>query len=534
MPCAAGAATPAIQPPGEHQSAREMTLNKAVVGAAALVVVAGGGLAFGAISGAKVAGELQKQTADALAAFPAVKVVENSVSKGLLSSVHTVTLDIGCAADAVSAAATAAAAAPASDAASDAAAAGAPAAATRKPVQVTWRHTVHHGPLPGGKGFGLATIDSEFVLPPEVAAQLAKVFGNQPALSVHTALAYGGGYVSTIQSPPFKYAEAGKGDIDWQGLRATVRGNLSGGLAAGGTYTLEAPGLTVNAGPAGSVRVGKMSMQGEVLPSAGASALLAPSKASATIASMAFAFTPPQADAKPVNVLFEGLQFSGESKLDKGLWSAVNKMSAKGRVDDFAIDKVDMQVSMNRIHAATYQSLMGTVMQQAFSCHKPGDEAAAAAQVAALNEAMQKGLGALLLHNPEYALDRLAIELGGKTAEVSYRLGTKGVTAADAEAPMPALLASKGYGAAAVKVQRGWLEHVVKKVVALKPLPEGASAETVAASTLGMLNATLDNFAAQGFLVSEGDAVSAKAAFEAGVLTVNDKPMPLPFGGQGK
>ena len=51
---------------------------------------------------------------------------------------------------------------------------------------------------------------------------------------------------------------------------------------------------------------------------------------------------------------------------------------------------------------------------------------------------------------------------------------------------------------------------------------------------MGILNATLDNFAAQGFLVSEGDAVTAKAAFEAGVLTVNDKPMPLPFGAQGK
>ena len=503
-------------------------MNKLAVGAAALAVVAGGGLAFGAMSGAKVAGELQKQTAEALAAFPAIKVVENSVSKGLLSSVHTVTLDIGCAADAVSAAAAAA------PAASDAAGADARAAVARKPVQITWRDTVRHGPLPGGKGIGLATIDSEFVLPPDVAAQLAKVFGNQPALTVHTALSFGGTYVSTLQSPAFKYAEAGKGDIEWQGLRATLRGSLSGGLAAGSSYSLEAPGLAVNAGSQGNLRIGKMAMQGEVLPSTGASLLMAPSKASATVASMAFTFTPPQADAKPVNVLFDGLQFSGESKLDKGLWSAVNKMSAKGRVDDFAIDKVDMQVSVNRLHAATYQTLMGTVMQQAFSCHKPNDEAAVAKQAAALNEAMQKGLGALLLHNPEYALDRLAIELGGKTAELSYRVGTKGMTAADAEAPMPALLATKAYGAAALKVQRGWLEHVVKKVVALKPLPEGTSAETVAASTMGVLNATLDNFAAQGFLVSEGDAVSAKAAFEGGVLTVNDKPMPLPFGGQGK
>ncbi len=504
-------------------------MNKLAVGAAALAVVAGGGLAFGAISGAKVASELQKQTADALAAFPGLKVVENSVSKGLLSSVHTVTLDIGCAGDAVGAAA--AGAVPVSD---NPAGADAPATAARKPVRFTWRDTVRHGPLPGGKGVGLATIDSEFVLPPEAAAQLAKLFGTQSPLTVHTALTFGGTYVSTLQSPPFKYAEQGKGDIDWQGLRATVRGSLSGGLSAGSTYTLEEPGLTLNAGSAGNLRIGKMSMQGEVLPSAGGSLLLAPSKGSAVITSVAISVPRPQADAKPLDVLFEGLQFSSEAKLDKGLWSTVSKMSAKGRVDDFAIDKVDMQVSMNRIHAATYQALMGTLLQQASSCNKPGDEAAAASQVAALNEAMQKALGALLLHNPEYALDRLAIELGGKTAELSYRVGTKGVTAADAEVPMQALLATKAYGAASIKVQRGWIEHVVKKVVSLKPLPEGTSADTVAASTMGMLNATLDGFAAQGYLASEADAVSAKASFEGGMLTVNDKPVPLPFGAQPK
>lgn len=501
-------------------------MNKLAVGAAALAVVAGGGLAFGAFSGAKVADELQKQTADKLAAFPSIKVVENSVSKGLLSSVHTVTLDIGCTADAI-----AAGALPVSD---KPAAADAPAAAARKPVQITWRDTVRHGPLPGGKSFGLATIDTELVLPPDVTAQLAKVFGKQPPVSIHTALAFGGTYVSTLQSPPFKYAEEGKGDIDWQGLRATVRGNLSGGLAAGGTYTLEAPGLALNAGNAGKLSIGKMSMQGEVLPSDGSSLLLAPSKGSGAIASVAFTLSNPEADGKPINALFEGLQFSSEAKLDQGLWSTVSKVSARGRVDDFAIDKVDMQVSLNRIHAATYQALMGTLMQQASSCHKPGDEAAAAKQLAAVNEAMQKGLGALLLHNPEYALDRLAIEVGGKTAELSYRLGTKGMTAADTEVPPMALLATKAYGAATVKVQKGWLEQVVKKVVATKPLPPGASIDAVAADAMGILNASLDNFAAQGFLVSEGDAVSAKAAFEGGVLTVNDKPMPLPFGGQVK
>lgn len=507
-----------------------MKMNKVLVGAGALVVVAGGSLAFGAISGAKVAAELQSQTAETLAAFPGVKVVENSVTKGLFTSVHTVTLNFGCTANAVSAAAAVLPVSASPVASEPSASPSSPTPTARRELQITWRDTVRHGPLPGGKSIGLATIDSEIVLPPDVAAQLAKLFGNKPALSVHTALAFGGTYVTDIQSPPFKYAEPGKGDIDWQGLHATVRGSLSGGIAAGGSYTFEAPGMNLNVGNAGSLRLGKMAMQGEVLPHAAGSLLLAPSKGSGAIASMAFTFTRPEADAKPISMVFEGLQFSSDAKLDQGMWSAVSKMSTKGRVDDFAIDKIDMQVSLNRIHAATYQALVGQLMQQSFSCRQPGNEAAAAEQVQALAGNMQKGFGALLLHNPEYALDRLSIELGGKTAELSYRFGTKGMTAADAEAPLQALLATKAYGAASVKVQRGWLEQVVKKAVMLKPLPQGASADTMVSSTMGIVNASLDNFAARGFLTSDGDTVSAKAAFEGGALTVNDKPMNLPPG----
>ena len=494
-------------------------MNKVVVGAAALVVVAGGGVGFAAWSGAKVAGELQSQTAEVLAPFQGVKVVENSVTKGLFSSVHTVTLDIGCAADAV------AAAVPAGDN---------PAAAS-KSVQITWRDHIRHGPLPGGKGVGLATIDSEIVLPPDVAAQVAKLFGDKPFVSMHTSLGFGGSYVSELKSPPFKYAEQGKGDIDWQGLQATVRGSLTGGIAAGSSYMFEAPGLSVNFvsedKTAGNLRVGKMAMQGEVLPNAGGTLLMAPSRGTGGIASMEFTFKQPgESGAKPVSMVFENLQFSSDAKVDNGLWSAISKASGKGRVDDFAIDKVDMQVSLSRIHAATYQQLIGKMMKSSLTCHKPGNEEAEAKEAMALAEDMQKGFGTLLAHNPEYALDRLAIELGGKTAEMSYRFGAKGVTEADAAMPLVALLSTKAYGNAAFKVQTGWIEQVVKKAITLKPLPEGASADTMVATTMGFINATVDGLVTEGYLAREGDAVTSKAAFEGGTLKVNDKPMNVPLG----
>ena len=314
-------------------------------------------------------------------------------------------------------------------------------------------------------------------------------------------------------------------------MKATLRGSLTGGLAAGGSYTFEAPGLSVNFASEqanGTLRVGHVSLQGEVLPQPEASLLFAPSRSTGGIDSIAFALAP--AGGKVVDVRFEKLVLDSEAKVDaQGLWSAVSKLGMTGRVDDFAIEQVDMQVSLNRLHGATYQQLASRAMQSSFGCHKPGDEAAVR-EAAALAEDLQKGLTALLAHNPEYALDRLAVRLGGKTAELSYRLGTKGVTEADAALPLPALLGTKGYGAATFKVEDGWIEQVVKKVVATQASAGVAPADETVARTMAMINAALDDFVAKGYVVREGQAVVSKAAFEGGLLKVNDQPMNVPLG----
>jgi len=493
-------------------------MNKVAVGAAALVVVAGGGLGFAAWSGGKVTSELQSQTAALLAPFPGLKLVENSVSKGLFSSTHTVTIEAGCGL------------ADAAEAATD----GSPA----KPVQITWRNHVRHGPLPGGRGVGLATIDTEIVLPPTVAAQLTRIYGDQPVVTVHTALGFGGAYVTDVASPPFKHAEAGKGDIDWQGLKATVRGSLTGGMAAGGSYTFEAPGLNFNFTPQGqpprALRVGRMTMQGDVTPQPNASLLFAPGRSHGAVDTIVLAITS-EAGGKAMDVRFENLKFNSDAKSDgQGLWSAVGKLGMKGSVGDFPIEQIDMQVSLNRLHGATYEQLVRRAMQSpVFTCHKPAGEAAMR-EADALSADMQKSLAALLAHNPEYALDHLTVRLGGKVAELSYRVGTKGVTAADAALPLPAMLATKAYGSAGVKVENGWLEQVVKKAVSIKADATGAAADEAMAQTMAMINSVLDGVVAQGYLAREGDALVSKAEFGGGMLNVNGKPLNMPQGLMGK
>jgi uncharacterized protein YdgA (DUF945 family) len=282
---------------------------------------------------------------------------------------------------------------------------------------------------------------------------------------------------------------------------------------------------------AGTVRVGRITFEGSVTPQPGGSFLLSPSQGQGTVASLAIAASPP--GGKPVDILFENLAFASESRLDAGLWSADSTLSMKGRVDDFPVDQVEMKVSLKRLHAATYEQLIGRMMKSSFSCAKPGEEAAMK-EAMALQADMMKDVGTLLVHNPEYAVDRLAIVLGGKTAEMSYRFGTKGVTEADAALPLPALMTTKGYADASFKVDNAWIQQVVKKVVAMKPGADPAALEETVVATMAFIDSSIDDLATKGLLAREGEAVVSKAAFEGGMLKVNGQPLNMPLGMIGK
>lgn len=485
-------------------------MSKVVTGAVALVVIAGGGVGFASWSGNKVGAELQKHTADTLAPFAGVKVVDNSVVKGLFNSTHTVSLDIGCA--------------PSAEAAD-----GAP---PFKPARITWRSTIQHGPVPGGKGLGLAHIDTVLVLPPEVQTEVTKVLGDKPPVTMHTALGFGGGYTTDITSPAFKKTIDGKANIDWQGVKATVKGDLSKGIKAGGSYAFDAPGLTVDVlvpGDPGKVTMGALNFSGTVLANDGSSALIAPSKGKGTLAGLKVTGQRPGAEGQvPFEFAIDSLEMTSDSTLDKGLVDGVGTMTAKGHFDDFAIDKIDAKVSFKRIHAATYQDMILKNFQSALKCDRPlaaarqGDE-----------EAMMKNLATLLAYNPEYNLDRLAVTLGGKTAELSYSFATKGVTPEEAGKPLQELFMTKGYAKVAAKVEMGWIEAIVKKVSSVRKTPD-QTVESLTASTMAFVNVMIDEGVSKGYAVRDGDAVKSEGSFEAGKVTVNGKPfnVPLPGGPQ--
>jgi hypothetical protein len=198
----------------------------------------------------------------------------------------------------------------------------------------------------------------------------------------------------------------------------------------------------------------------------------------------------------------------------------------KGSVDQLAIDKVELKTSIRRVHAASYDQLISSLLGTALDCDPVAQQAAFAAQFPAL----RKQLGELLVHDPEYALDSLAIELGGKRAELSYAAGTRGVRAGDLDGDLGQLMLRKGVLRASAKVHFELLVDLM--VQAADSMPAGAGAvglrpgqrEQATVFATSMLAPLIQS----GYLVHDGDIVQVSAALEAGQLLVNGKPMALP------
>ena len=439
--------------------------------------------------GQQVQRELRAQADRLMTQLPFVRVTEQSYDKGLFSATRTVTLKFGC------------------ERPQGAAAPGLPA----QSFELTLREQIQHGPLIGGTTWGAASIQSEVVLPPEVEQVVAQMFANQKPLTVSTTVGFDRHYTSQVESPRARLEGPAGQLFVWQGLQATFSGDAAGQSVR---YELTMPGLEVSDKTQGArVTLSELRWKGEG-QRIGDSMWLMTGKDEAQIGLMEMSMRLPLARAgevRPFLFALTDLKFQGEARLDQDLLSSTGSMQGTGSFDGARLDKLEMVASMKRLHAPSYQSLVSNLVKQSFSCDEDADPQAMLA-------AMQADLMKLLPHDPEYALDKLAVEYGDQRGELSYAFGFKGVTEADAQLPPMALLMTKGQARADVKLPIAWIEQLLNqapiRATGTAPEPE-------------MLNAMIDQFAEQGYLVRDGVHVAASVRFGGGSLELNGKPLPV-------
>lgn len=504
---------------------------KAVLGVlAAAIAVAYGGSTWWAGTQIKSSydvalGELPKQTA-------LVRVIERSYERNFFGAVSTVTLELGCPAEAEAATAPAASAPAAAPAAAttdvaEAATEGdeeepaeddSDAAATPpKPVRITIRDTIRHGPIAGAT-LAAAVIDSELVLDAKAQAEAEKLFGKAKPLTARTQVGFGGGFTSDFTVAPAKLAEEGKGEFAWQGAQARLDMNAARTHVR---YDMTMPGLDVSTASKGvQLKMGKFTAKADMDGSAGW--MLATGKSEGRLDS--FELNAPKglglgagteaAPAKAIKVLLQSIDLTGEATIKDGLYASEGAFKGKGKVNETAIDKFEIASSARRIQAAGYKKLADAWLQSTAGAGCGQRSKAQKDAMQALIEQLAPDLKAMAKHSPEAGLDRMLVEIGGHSAELSYSVALAGVTDEDLQLPGNALVLKRGVLKANARVPVKWIEKLAE-----------TGAESGRTPPPEMLAGLIEQGEANGYVKRTGDDLVSQVEFSEGQLKLLGKPM---------
>jgi uncharacterized protein YdgA (DUF945 family) len=410
--------------------------------------------------------------------LPFVSITEQTYDKHFFTSTSRTTLQFGC-----------------------------PAGGKPLPT-ATITSTIRHGPI-AGAALAAAVIDTEVRIAAgdDDGKRLVAAFGAAAPLAAHTVVALDGRRsTSTLTSPAVRVALGTGAELEWQGLTGEVGANGDGRAV---TYRLKSPGLTIT-DPAhqASMRLAGLALQGEGQAIAPGSPFTVGS-AQGSVDTVAISGG---GAASPMKAAFNGLAFTSTTALDGELVGGTSAFTGTGTVGDVKLDKIEMKMSLKRVHMPSYQRVMETFTKEVYRC----DAAGKAPDLAALQAKVQGDLMAMLRHGPEVSIDRIAVESGGLTGELSYGFGVEGVTEGDAALPMPALLMAHGRAHAATRLPIAWLRRLSQTSAAQLQgrVPDPAS-----------LDVMLESAQAQGWVVRDGDYVKGELSFAKGALTVNGKAL---------
>jgi len=465
-------------------------MKPAIVAAGVVVVACAAYAGAAAVIGNKIEKNMRAMAATAQTAWPTLRLTDERYDRGVFAATHTVTLRVGC----------------------DAPAAG----ASAPQGAITIVQHVHYGPLPAFKGVGAATIDTEVAMDAATRKEVAKVFGTEQPFQAHTDVAFGG--ATHTRFSVAKFHEIGpKGEqVDFQGLAGEVD-NKDGTLE----YDIRMPAFSIAdaaSAPAGVT----VSMKGAHLHAhaQGTGDLaLRSGKSQGEIQALEVAVAAPE-EGGAHKIALNQFKFTQDTTIDKNLLSFVGRLEGTGLIDDTRLDRIELQGTMKRLDAIAYQDLMRQVVNtDPQSCGKPRDPAKLMA-----SEQVQAALAKVLSANPELSLDKLVVEVDGKRAELAYAVGIEGFTAADAKLPLAAGLMTRGHGNLRIRLPEDWVQKSLVKVAQQSGKESGASDQAAFAEL--MLAKVID----EGYVVREEGMLRSEAAFQAGRVTVNGKPIGRPAG----
>ncbi len=366
---------------------------------------------------------------------------------------------------------------------------------TGAPPQLTIRNNIAHGPLPRLRSIGLATIDSEVVLPQRAALMLDAVLGTHPTVSVRTTLGWLGGSRTQMSVPAFQAQLPGGATVSWRGLTGTGEMGKSGEWAA----ELDSDGLSAR-NALSSLEVGEIHIDGHMQPAFGSMNV---GNARLTLASL---------EARTANggtTLVKGLSISSASQVDGEFVNSEVRLAAdQVSGAKFSFSHVVYGMRVLHLEGTALAGLTQAVRQAQMNAAGPGGAAAAQA---AIRDAMTRYGADLLVHDPAIEIQSLAFAMPEGEFHLAASLAAHGIRREDLTGGAVGLIALTRYldGALELRIDDALLARIIASS------PQGPT-----------LSARLDTLEKQGFLRRDGSAWTAQIAYHAGRLTINGQPYP--------
>jgi uncharacterized protein YdgA (DUF945 family) len=362
-------------------------------------------------------------------------------------------------------------------------------------LQLTIRNNIHHGPLPGFRSIGLASIDTELLPPRELAQALNSVFRGQPAVSIRTMMGWRGGTTTQFASPAFHVQlPTGGMLLSSRGIQGSVattrnRSSWSAHIVSGG-FGFE--------GPRGRTDLGEIGFDATMRR---AFEVIYVGDSDLKLARAEFQTS----NGAPVEL--RGLSVRGTSKAD----SDYVDIGADAAADALKTEKLSFSRLVYGLHLSHLDgNSLASLTQAVRQARASSASGAAAPHAAALGDAFNRYGVELLVHDPVLEISQLGFAMPEGEFHLSAKVIARGITREDLSGPggfmavLPHLDAMLD-----ARMDRALLE----KLIATSSQAEQHSAQ-------------ISRLEQQGLLKREGGAWSLRLGYHAGKLTVNGQPYP--------
>ncbi len=389
-----------------------------------------------------------------------VKVSEHTYKRGAMDSSETLKLDLGC-----------------------------PGAAT---TRLELKNHIEHGPFPGFKGMGLASVDTEVVLPAPVQSQLDRAFGGQK-WNIHTLVNFDGSSTSTLSLPAGKVEQDGT-RMQWQAGSGQVRSSDGG---KSGVYGLTFPRAFITTASGEGLTLENLRLEGHSQQLKEFKNLSQGSQ-KATLGHMEFR-------AGGQDVALENLSIDADSRIqgdNSGFDFALQ--AGKFSLDKQSVSDVTLKIGVDKLKAASLQQLFeasGSLGSNVCSPSSVDPTSLGLKLISPLLEMVQSG--------PRLRIDRLAFKVPeGET-----------VLSGSAELADAARVNLTNFTTEALAQLRAKLSFSSsQKALSSVVTGFGGTATNVEQGLAGLEQG--------GFIKKSGDTLSSELKFENKKLTVNGQEIP--------